>query len=81
MSVPSIPSRFLTPVIDANAQPDGDDAEICKMSRLVDDPSRVGPGTYAIIEDQTKKQTKSTIHWNRSRSLRTSDLVEPRTHT
>lgn len=51
MSVPSIPSRFLTPVIDANAQPDGDDAEICKMSRLVDDPSRVGPGTYAIIEE------------------------------
>ena len=46
MSVPSIPSRFLTPVIDANAIVDEEDQEICKMSRLVDDPSKVGPGTY-----------------------------------
>ena len=45
MSVPSIPSRFLTPVIDASTQ-DLKDDEICKMTRLVDDPSRVGPGTY-----------------------------------
>eukprot|EP00354_Favella_ehrenbergii_P003086 CAMPEP_0170455956 /NCGR_PEP_ID=MMETSP0123-20130129/3746_1 /TAXON_ID=182087 /ORGANISM="Favella ehrenbergii, Strain Fehren 1" /LENGTH=86 /DNA_ID=CAMNT_0010719263 /DNA_START=484 /DNA_END=744 /DNA_ORIENTATION=- len=46
MSVPSIPSRFLTPVIDGTTQQEVTDAEICKMSRLVDDPSRVGPGTY-----------------------------------
>ena len=50
MSVPSIPSRFLTPVIDATAQ-QNDDQEICKMSRLVDDPSRVGPGTYLLVEE------------------------------
>ena len=51
------------------------------MSRLVDDPSRVGPGTYAIIEEQTKKLTTSTIPWNRSRSVLTSALVEPLNNT
>ena len=51
MSVPSIPSRFLTPVIDANAHQENEDQEICKMSRLVDDPSRVGPGTYHLVEE------------------------------
>ena len=43
MSVPSIPSRFLTPIIDVTS--DAQD-EICKMSRLVNDPSKVGPGSY-----------------------------------
>jgi len=47
MSVPSIPSRFLTPIIDAVGQDDQDPSgDICKMSRLVDDPSKVGPGSY-----------------------------------
>lgn len=46
MSVPSIPSRFLTPIIDANAAEVDASGEICKMSRLVDDPSKVGPGSY-----------------------------------
>jgi len=51
MSVPSIPSRFLTPIIDGS-QDDGDGSgDICKMSRLVDDPSKVGPGTYNVVED------------------------------
>ena len=52
MSVPSIPSRFLTPIIDAN-QDDTQDGQgdICKMSRLVDDPAKVGPGSYIITED------------------------------
>ena len=51
MSVPSIPSRFLTPIIDSNVQQNGEEHEICKMSRLVDDPNRVGPGSYQLIED------------------------------
>lgn len=45
MSVPSIPSRFLTPIIDVGAA-EKEGQELCKMSRLVDDPSKVGPGTY-----------------------------------
>ena len=45
MSVPSIPSRFLTPIIDGS-QADQESGDVCKMSRLMDDPSRVGPGTY-----------------------------------
>ena len=51
MSVPSIPSRFLTPVIDAGTQDQDDTQDICKMSRLVDDPSKVGPGTYLVNEE------------------------------
>ena len=51
MSVPSIPSRFMTPVIDANTADPEDSQDICKMSRLVDDPTKVGPGTYVINEE------------------------------
>ena len=51
MSVPSIPSRFLTPVIDAGTADHDDTQDICKMSRLVDDPSKVGPGTYLVNEE------------------------------
>lgn len=51
MSVPSIPSRFMTPVIDANTGEEDETADICKMSRLVDDPGKVGPATYNINEE------------------------------
>ena len=51
MSVPSIPSRFLTPIIDSNATEVDASGEICKMSRLVDDPSKVGPGSYQVADD------------------------------
>ena len=74
MSVPSIPSRFLTPVIDGSTQKD---SEICKINRLVDDPGRLGPGTYELNEELTKKTTKNTIAWGRERTARTSMLVEP----
>jgi len=50
MSVPSIPSRFLTPIINANPG-QTEDNEVCKMSRLIDDPSRLGPGSYQLNED------------------------------
>ena len=48
-SVPSIPSRFLTPVIDANhveSTVTSNMTDYCKMSRLIDDPAKVGPGSY-----------------------------------
>ena len=48
------------------------------MSRLVDDPSRVGPGTYEhLIEDQTRKSPTNTICWDRERTERQSELVAP----
>ena len=47
------------------------------MSRLVDDPSRVGPGSYQLIEDQTKRSPKNTISWNRERTVRKSEIVSP----
>ena len=70
MSVPSIPSRFLSPVIDASAQPDPDGSNICKMSRLVDDPSKVGPGSYEVSDDPIRKSPKATISWMHSQSQR-----------
>eukprot|EP00354_Favella_ehrenbergii_P001691 CAMPEP_0170463468 /NCGR_PEP_ID=MMETSP0123-20130129/8567_1 /TAXON_ID=182087 /ORGANISM="Favella ehrenbergii, Strain Fehren 1" /LENGTH=347 /DNA_ID=CAMNT_0010728905 /DNA_START=11 /DNA_END=1054 /DNA_ORIENTATION=+ len=69
MSVPSIPSRFLTPIIDA-AHVDTDSGDICKMSRLVDDPSKVGPGTYEVIPEVTQKSPRGTINWQYSMSQR-----------
>ena len=69
MSVPSIPSRFLTPIIDGN-QDEGEANDVCKMSRLVDDPSKVGPGTYQIEEEQTKKVALGGINWLNSKSKR-----------
>jgi hypothetical protein len=50
-SVPSIPSRFLTPVIDASqieSTTATNMSDYCKMSRLIDDPAKVGPGTYEV---------------------------------
>ena len=70
MSVPSIPSRFLTPVIDAGQNDNDESQDICKMSRLVDDPSKVGPGTYLVNEEPVKKSPKSTINWQNSKSQR-----------
>jgi len=81
MSVPSIPSRYLTPVFDTQPVNTENDEDICKMSRLFNDPSKVGPGSYQIIEDQTRKAPKATILWNRSRSTRESALVEPFNNT
>jgi len=69
MSVPSIPSRFLTPIIDGSEGMDPD-GEICKMSRLVDDPGKIGPGSYQISDDQYKKHPMSTISWQHSNSQR-----------
>lgn len=85
MSVPSIPSRFLTPIIDANQEELDGSGDICKMSRLVDDPSKVGPGTYQIQEDQIVKSPKGAISWQNTLSQRggikpsnqTQDTVGP----
>ena len=49
------------------------------MSRLVDDPSKVGPGTYLVNEDQIKKSPKSTINWANSRSIRSGILPNTKT--
>lgn len=51
------------------------------MSRLVDDPTKVGPGTYLISEEAVKKSPKSTINWQNSRSMRSgvwaSNMTQP----
>ena len=54
MSVPTIPSKFLTPILDTGDYDMGDvkdRQDICKMSRLVDDPTRVSPSSYYVNED------------------------------
>ena len=40
------------------------------MSRLVDDPTKIGPQTYFPIYEQTNPIPKSTIDWVNSKSPR-----------
>lgn len=62
MSVPSIPSRFLTPTMDMAPKQQVDRNERIQsidgytMSRLVDDPAKVGPQSYFPAYEQTTKQ-------------------------
>lgn len=72
MSVPSIPSKFLTPVIDAVQSTNETDADVCKISKLIDDPGRVGPGSYNNIRHPGKKSPKSTLNWKSIRSQRSA---------
>jgi hypothetical protein len=51
MSVPSIHSRFFTPIIDSSAAEHttiDTSGDLCKMSRLINDPSKLGPGQYKV---------------------------------
>lgn len=77
MSVPSIPSRFLTPAMDMAPKSNFDDKndriqsiDGFQMSRLIDDPSKVGPQTYFPIYEQTSPIPKSAIDWINSKSVR-----------
>lgn len=78
MSVPSIPSRFLTPIIDGT-QTDNDGGDICKMSRLVDDPSKVGPGSYQVQDEYTKRSPSGSINWQHSLTKRSGISPSNRT--
>jgi len=44
--------------------------DVCKISRLVDDPGKVGPGTYQINESHVRHSPKSTMNWQTSKSMR-----------
>ena len=62
MSVPSIPSRFLTPAMDMAPKQSADDKndriqsiDGFQMSRLIDDPAKVGPQTYFPSYEQVNK--------------------------
>ena len=77
MSVPSIPSRFCTPAMDMaqkSTLADNNDRiqsiDGFQMSRLVDDPSKVGPSTYFPIYEQTNPIPKSAIDWVNSKTER-----------
>ena len=77
MSVPSIPSRFLTPAMDMAPKSSVDDKndriqsiDGFQMSRLVNDPGKVGPQSYFPIFDQTNPIPKSTIEWVNSKTNR-----------
>jgi len=67
---PTIPSKYLTPVIDvSDVKTASNEPETVKISKLVDDPTRVGPGSY---ENSIQKSPKSTINWIHSRSQRSN---------
>jgi len=72
VSIPSIPSRYLTPVINMHGDKDENGQDVCKISRLVNDPTRVGPGTYEINNQISKKMISQTIDWATSTSLKST---------
>lgn len=68
MSVPSIPSRYLTPIVDISGDdPEGHD--VCKMSRLVNDPSKIGPGSY-FQKEQSSKNMPRTTQWSKMNTIK-----------
>ena len=61
LSAPSIPSKLLSPFIDRNENEKRANVviphEFCQFSKMIDDPSRVGPGSYnvaGVLDGQTK---------------------------
>lgn len=69
VSAPSIPSKFLTPIIDTSRTDSQSTIlvqhEFCQISRLVQDPSKVGPGTYNTQGDMASKP-KLVTNWQTS---------------
>lgn len=67
VSAPSIPSKFLTPIIDTSRTDTQSTIlvqhEFCQISRLIADPSKVGPGTYNTSGDLTRSP-KMVKSWN-----------------
>ena len=57
ITAPSIPSKFLTPFIDGTLSKEQSAVimqnEFCQISKLIDDPSKLGPGTYNIAGNIT----------------------------
>jgi hypothetical protein len=73
-TVPSIPSRYLSPIIDVTAEAQ-DGGDVVKMSRLYDDPTKLGPGSYFQTDDFDKKHVISTT-WSNYRSQRGTNAVK-----
>lgn len=55
VSIPSIPNKFLTPIIDYSSTKDQSAILIhtdnCNIAKLVDDRAKVGPGSYSFDQD------------------------------
>lgn len=66
ISAPSIPSRYYAPFIDEKDSQDPSKIvlqhEFCTISKVVDDPAKVGPGSYEISGD-LKNNPKNVISW------------------
>jgi hypothetical protein len=92
ISAPSIPSKHLTPFIDyQTAEQAASNVvlqhEFCQMSKLIDDGSKVGPGSYNITGNLTDK-TKFVKNWQNGASenelkitVGTNENVGPGTYT
>ena len=69
--IPSIPNKFLTPIIEpVNSDQSTIQVqhEFCKISKLLDDPAKVGPGSYNISGDITQSP-KMVMNWQASNSF------------
>lgn len=72
VAAPSIPSKFLTPIIDTSRTDLESHRlmsnEFCQISKLVEDPSKVGPGSYEtggnILKPQKGMQWQNPVNQN-----------------
>lgn len=85
--VPTIPSRFLTPVLkfensEAGVIDNGDRTQdsilISTVARLIDDGSQLGPGQYNMQESK-KMSPRGTIKWSHSKTARTDFFTKKNT--
>jgi hypothetical protein len=65
---PSIPSKLLTPILDTLAIDRESQFiiqnEFCLMGKLIDDPNRLGPGSYNISGNLAKSPSNNALIWH-----------------
>ena len=81
-NVPTIPSRFLTPVLNFDNQDNnGENMEsmlISKVQRLTADGTTIGPGQYNVIKSikAVGNSPRGAIKWSNSKSTRTDHFTK-----
>ena len=74
-NVPTIPSRFLTPVLNFDQGDQNDSIEsmlISKVQRLTTDGTTIGPGQYNVVKSikAVGNSPRGAIKWSNSKSTR-----------
>jgi hypothetical protein len=81
VSIPTIPNKFLTPIIDYSSTKEQSalliHTDSCNIAKLIDDSgARVGPGSYSIEHDVTRKSRPSGLRWETTLPTKQKKLDE-----